>query len=794
MKQIFKYILFAVALLAPVTMKAQSGEEQPLIITSAKQGGGVATNKFVTGPNSSGLYTITLETFATGETTLQQVAVPSDIVLVLDLSTSMAGSRGETQRVTTKTSLSYNDVHNTLMSETSVPGYLWERAWLNSSNQPYLVDDPYYGGETYYETEFQYQLYGLEYNGEYYIYYIHPQRGFTFFSSTGQEIFTGNTTATHETITPPSGAAHRSSQSETIVTFSPTTFDLTGSGTNINGTHLFTGNSRIRTLREALYDFVDAIDHNDAYKDDTNDNPRSQRLGNKVAIVTFETNSHTVQSLVSIESGKTALQTAIDLLPFQLCSGTKPAGAFDLANAQFQANPHGEEDVVGSDFLRTVVFFTDGQPDKSGDYRDYSAIDKAYVSKNTYGANVFTVAMLNSEPASGNTDHNKKIWEFLNYTSSNFPNAYTQNPHTTPYPGDGGDADAGYYILVSESNTDLSGVFTTIAQASGGAEKPIPATTQVVDVVSSSFTLPTGFSADNVSVSTVAANEDGESWDDAHPVALTVVTSGTDYLTDETKVLVSTSGGKLTIEGFEYSKADTDTEYGNWVGWRKVETSHNHFANKCYGKKLVVKFDIKPKDGATGGVGTNTNAAGSGVFIMDEDGNYQNVNDYEIPHTTIPVKLVIQKIGLKYGESATFEVQRTRPKGWPDNIEYDETTKKPLPDGNWQTWTKVILTQKDAAATADVPAAERTPVEKTLVSLDPDWVYLIIEDNWGWAYEYEDTSMTTSEVPNNPFTFYNKDKEGVVKHAEAVSINHFKEESDGSFKIETYKSQKLGSY
>ena len=76
---IFKYIAIAAALLATaVNASAQYNIE-----------GGVGTSKQVTGPDTNGDYTIRLETFATGTSTVTKTEKPVDVVLVLDVSGSM---------------------------------------------------------------------------------------------------------------------------------------------------------------------------------------------------------------------------------------------------------------------------------------------------------------------------------------------------------------------------------------------------------------------------------------------------------------------------------------------------------------------------------------------------------------------------------------------------------------------------------------------------------------------------------------------------------------------------------
>ena len=83
MKQIFKYILIGLSLFSVST----TALAQHVV-------NGIGTNKTVSAEDSDGDYTITLETWATGGTTVVTSAAPADIVLVLDLSQSMTDEYG----------------------------------------------------------------------------------------------------------------------------------------------------------------------------------------------------------------------------------------------------------------------------------------------------------------------------------------------------------------------------------------------------------------------------------------------------------------------------------------------------------------------------------------------------------------------------------------------------------------------------------------------------------------------------------------------------------------------------
>ena len=425
---------------------------------------------------------------------------------------------------------------------------------------------------------------------------------------------------------------------------------------------------------------------------------------------------------------------------------------------------------------RTVVLFTDGAPGSgpgwttgNGATASTATANRtiggpatspsgALQAKTTYDATVFTVVLGDIA--------NTTMGNYLDYTSSNYPNAESlSNPGqagegTAPV---GGDTD---YSL--EAGNDLSGVFTTIAHASGGASATVGSKTQVRDVVSSSFEIPEGTTADDITIYTMDVTSDGLGWENPQ------TPSG---------VVPTITGNMLSVEGFDYSADE------NWVGPRT-----DNGISSYSGKKLVIEFKILANEGATGGVGTNTNTSASGVYVYDETtGTYSCINNYEIPHTTLPVNIRIKKSGLRSGESATFEIQRIRPKGYPDNIQYNQVTGKPLPDedweadpeeGGWETFSKVVVTNK-----SEVNGAA---VIKSLLALDPNWVYKLLEDDWGWAYNMTGSggSMTTSDVQENPFIFTNEEKTGVLKHAEAVTINHFQGTHTESSE-EHYKSSKV---
>lgn len=91
MKKIFSFLLTGAALLTLIPIIAADGDtpqREPDYYLN--DDGSVGFMKKISEPNTNGIYTITLESFATGESVKISKSIPADIVLVLDMSGSMA--------------------------------------------------------------------------------------------------------------------------------------------------------------------------------------------------------------------------------------------------------------------------------------------------------------------------------------------------------------------------------------------------------------------------------------------------------------------------------------------------------------------------------------------------------------------------------------------------------------------------------------------------------------------------------------------------------------------------------
>ena len=487
-----------------------------------------------------------------------------------------------------------------------------------------------------------------------------------------------------------------------------------------------------------------------------------------------------------------------------------------------------------------------GQTSQSTDHFDYPFAAKAlyYGSriKKDYGATLYTIGLITTVTRPGNPNANN-AWQYRNYCrvlamcdwiSSNYPDAdfdsdsitslaiesgsytnpgtvYTGNQVVRPWRNDwaynsngdvitledfipgtkasGDDVPEDGYSQVVDDATDFGEIFESIAAASAGSASAAGADSQIRDVVSNSFVLPTGFDANSVTITTWDIKSDASGWENEQ-IATGVSTVITEVTGSDEEVRK-----ELIIEGFDFS---LDDEYddegftvtpGNWVGKRYTDQTNYYYA----GKKLVISFKIKANGEATGGEGTNTNHPDSGVYlvvkddagnpILDAEGNkqYTKVVDYPIPNTELPMVIKITKTGLKHGESATFEIHRAEPLMNSDGTYQTNALGKPMPNtATWKNWSKVILTNKGEDGDA---------VTKVLYALDPHYVYEVAEDDWAWSYTLTGTGTTlnTSEVEVNPFNFHNTPKQNVIKHAEAVTVNHF-QGSETQAREEHYKS------
>ncbi len=729
-----------------------------------------AYSKDISAPFSDGTYWIKLESYSTGAASRIESAAPADIVLVLDISSSMYENRGTTRDYYLDVAYNNNNVrNNTVFSYSS----------MNDTDYYYQVGDTRYPvRRERYPNQGQ--------NRRYYLYYFEDANGNNT-EDNGENRYYLNVDGT-VVATPnqrPAGVTQQGGQ--------------LFSGTLVH----YRTQQRIDALKKAVKDFIDVIDHNDQYDDDDNlrvdDEGNPERLGNRISIVTFAAAEH-VDVLNSLGNGYLGNGSADELKAkvdgMRLYSGTRQALGLDEAYNQLDSYI---DDVRRELASRTVVLFTDGEPYFGNTSVNILYNDGVVSAKNIkdQDATVFTVGVFSSSPVA----YEDALWYFMQYMSSNAPNATGRTE-----PGDDFDPDGGYYKDASDPNMDLSAVFTEIAHQSGGSKTSLSAASSNVDVVSNSFVLPADVNAGNVAqkvkifiakVNNTATkenngklvfyeeyikgklpsdwtylklDEDGEVIPDQDPIMA-------DYgITIE---LVDINGNPgIKVKGFDYSSCFCGPIYVD--GWNpEGHTDAENLAKVDHyqGYKIIIMIPIKANQDAVGGPNVDTNAPGSGIFITD--GDETAFVGYNSPSVSLPYNFFITKEGLQPGESAKFKLERAGL-----NKYYVDVEKQQLPDGwtpesipeiEWNYVSTVFLTQPENASASNEPLVKVRGLPSTSEA-EGDYIYRISEETWSWSYQRDIPQYTDKSKVDNPFYFENDKKEDIdlkVRHAESKATNIF---------------------
>lgn len=262
-----------------------------------------------------------------------------------------------------------------------------------------------------------------------------------------------------------------------------------------------------------------------------------------------------------VSSGEDSIKTAISKLS---ASGTTRASyGMEMANKVFENNPN----TPSEGRSRVVVFFTDGEPGYSGYETDEAgrAIAQAHATKHTYGAKVFSVGMFD--------DPSDEVKDFMNYVSSNYPNANASEPSHIweDWTINSGDPDADKYYMTVKGG-DLSTVFEKISGSILTPNVKADANTVLTDKLSQYFDFD-GVSVDeDGTVDGVTVNKV------AYLGNNTWAANGKDITSE---VAVDLSGRTVTVSGFDYSDEEN------------VVTDGTNGTNPS-GYKLVVTFNVKP--------------------------------------------------------------------------------------------------------------------------------------------------------------------------------------------------------
>ena len=271
---------------------------------------------------------------------------------------------------------------------------------------------------------------------------------------------------------------------------------------------------------------------------------------------------------------------------------------------------------------KVVIIFTDGVPGiytgDSDDLRTSSyanpAIANTYKSGNTYGATVYTIGVFSgadgSNPSSltdsPNWNNTPVANKFMHLLSTNYPDAQAMD--NTGAVNDKLSGSDTYYLSAGDSDA-LSNIFQKISDniRDDSVKTTLDDKAVIKDIVSPYFSIPTD--AEQITVKTAVCNgtdSDGK------------LTFGTETDSDLTATI---SGDTVSVTGFNFKE--------NWCGSETAEGKTTY-----RGKKLIIEFKVARKDGFLGGndVPTNTSA---GVY---KDGNAEKpILEFEQPTVNVPI-------------------------------------------------------------------------------------------------------------------------------------------------------------
>lgn len=629
-------------------------------VTTRAADNGVVTSKTAT-KNADGTYTITLEAYATGSKVISEIQkdVPTDIVLVLDQSGSMADDMGTVkyEKYSSKTTNAnnYGRRHNggsaNLWYKLSDGSYVpvnVEKSQAYTALSTSLknsVDDGRkecywkYQAALYEKVGDAYRKVTVTYTGHWWDGYIYTYT----FSDGYQVVSEGSSSVPNFGSRGPLYTLAADGNS-TVYTY--TYMDADGVtqtiGTSTGASTKYAqfyqrsvsssgGGTRLAALKSAATEFANSVATKAAGKDGqlgTDDD-----VDHRIAVVGFADTDedYGYNTGVFIGSKMTKYKNASNVYATALQSmkttdgqnnvtaslgALKTSGAtrtdlgLVMAKGILDANPVPADQTRN----RVVIVFMDGSPTDFNGFQvnvANSAITTANEIKSggatVYGIGIFAGADATSpgtKPTSDLGNNSSALpaacnW-FMQNLSSN--NGVVQNPS--------------YYLSAADAES-LKNIFKQISDQieTGGSSTTLSSEAVVKDIISQQFCLPAGTTAEQIRLQTYACTGktgDTYQWSTTNDGNMGATAS---ILPD----------GQVSVTGFDFAD--------NWCG---VETQTDG-TEVSRGHKLVISFEVVPKDGFLGGndVFTNANAA-----IYANSTSQLPVATFERPQVNVPIQPV----------------------------------------------------------------------------------------------------------------------------------------------------------
>lgn len=624
--------------------------------------------------NQDGSYTITLEAFATGSKVIteQKTDIPTDIVLVLDQSGSMAYDIGQVQYTAytgnnTQNKSNYEKRHNggsaNLWHKLPDGSYVSVSVTLQQTITYNKItkgrnDNGSNGYTNYWENRNNLYTYV---NGEIkkVVYTRERDNGFQNWNckyalEDGTILNQNNQGSRYSPTFQNTDDGHLylavADESQNVYTYTYT--DTNGTpktiGTSTGANREFTpafyqrstttsgGGSRLNALKTAATTFANAVATKAAGKDGqlgTNDD-----VDHRIAVVgyadtnwdygyntgvfigstlnRYENNAAGVYSTalqdMSTTNGKSNVAASLNAL--QANGATRTDYGLIMAKDILNANPVPD----GKTRNRVVIVFTDGSPTNWNGFKRNvanNAISTANAIKaggtTVYSIGIFSGADATSagtEPSEDLDDSSGQLTAACNW----FMQKVSSNNGTPRTPS--------YYLSAADADS-LNSIFQQISDQieTGGSSSTLTSEAVVKDIISPYFTLPEGATDANITLETYKCT--GKSGD-----AYTWSKN-----TDAMGANATINGDQVNVTGFNFSEnyVGTVTENGN--------TTYR-------GNKLVISFKVQPKAGFLGGndVYTNTNAG-----IYENSTAEKPIRTFNRPTVNVPIKDVTVKANDK---------------------------------------------------------------------------------------------------------------------------------------------------
>ena len=608
---------------------------------------GMEYNKTVV-KNPDGTYTISLEAYATGATVITEIKedIPTDIILVLDQSGSMA---------------------NNSMSATTEADYVYygnesnENHYEEQGNLYYKLKNGEYAAVTVEATKSYNSirlnnlssLYTSNQNNFYakkngaYLKVNTARNGYryTFTLEDGTQIFNGNSLYNVTISNTDDGQLYIGVIDENTV-FTYTYTDENGEVQSMQSTGNYTESgfefykyeeigtvlTRVQALKDALEEFYLSVSHKakgadgefntdddvahriaivgyaseSGYGDNTEilsvsgDNSEvdgeNYSVGVSYGDLTTEHYGSALQDLTT-EAGDRMVNDAILALNAQ--GATQADLGMIMAKNILDYTPLAE----GEQRNRVVIMFTDGAPNTFDGFDlevATDAIDTAEKIKNdnipVYAVGIFSgadVSVAGNRPSGDLSDNSSSITSASNWFMQNL-----SSNNGTP------NVNSGYYLSASSSDT-LNGIFKQISDSvqSGGSSTTLNSSTVIKDIIPPAFTLPDGANIGSISLKTYKCSGKDSAGKYTWEPNTDIMGATAQIVSTDTSSSIKTNN-QIEVTGFDFAE--------NYVG-----TVNDNGDITYHGNKLVISFDIEEREGFLGG---------NGVFTNEFAGIYENAD------------------------------------------------------------------------------------------------------------------------------------------------------------------------